>query len=123
MFSKLCVKDATVSDLIAPNKVVKFIQNITTCIHIPTFDTEWLNIKLYSDASFNNLLNSSSQGGFIILLSDNYNNVARIAWSPIKLQRFARSTMAAETLALSDSCDTSYFVASLKKRNDIYETT
>ena len=115
MFSKLCVKDATVSDLIAPNKVVKFIQNITTCIHIPTFDIEWLNIKLYSDASFNNLLNSSNQGGFIILLSDNYNNVARIAWSPIKLQRFARSTMAAETLALSDSCDTSYFVASLKK--------
>ena len=99
------VKDATFSDLIAANKVVKFIQNITTYIRIPTFDIESLNIKLYSDASFNNLTNGSSQGGFIILLSDTYNNVASIAWSSVKLKRVARSTIAAETLALSDGCD------------------
>ena len=76
---------------------------------------ESLNIKLYSDASFNNLPNGGSQGGFIILLSDKYNNVAPIAWSSTKLKRVARSTIAAETLALSDGCDTSYFVASLAK--------
>ena len=101
--------------LIAGNKVVKFIQNRTTYIRIHTIDMESLNIKLYSDATFNNLLNGSSQGGFIILLSNKYNNVAPIAWSSIKLKRVARSTIAAETLALSDGCDTSFFVASLTK--------
>ena len=109
------VKDATVSDLIAANNIVKFIQNTTTYICIPLFDIEPLNIKLYSDASFNNLPNGGSQGGFIILLSDKYNNVAPIAWSSVKLKRVARSTIAAEALALSDGCDTSYFVATLTK--------
>ena len=91
------VKDATVSDLIAANKIVKFIQNTTTYIRIPTFDIESLNIKLYSDVSFNNLPNGGSQGGFRILLSNKYNNVAQIAWSSIKLKCVARSTIAAET--------------------------
>ena len=109
------VKDATVSDLIAANKVLKFIQNTPTYILIPTFDIESLSIKLYSDASFNNLPNSGSQGGFIILLSDKYNNITPIAWSSIKLKRVARSTIAVETLALSDGCDTSYFMVSLAK--------
>ena len=109
------VKYATVSDLIAANKIVKFIQNTTTNIRIPNFDIEPLNIKLYSDASFSNLPNGGSQGGFIILLSDKYNNVGPIAWSSINLKRVTRSTIAAKTLALSDGCDTSYFVASLTK--------
>ena len=109
------VKHATVSDLIAPNKIVKFIQNTTTFIRISNFDIEPLNIKLYSDASFSNLPNGGSQGGFIILLSDKYSNVTPIAWSSINLKRVARSTIAAEALALSDGCDTSYFVASLTK--------
>ena len=92
------------------------MQNTPTYIRIPTFNIESLCIKLYSDASFNNLQNGGSQGGFIVLLSDKYNNVAPIAWSSVKLKRVARSTIAAETLALSDGCDTSYFVASLAKK-------
>ena len=109
------VKDATVSDLIATNKIVKFTQNTTTYICIPAFDVESLNIKLYSDTSSNNLQNGGSQGFFIILLSDKHNNVAPIAWSSIKLKYVARSTIVEETLALSGGCDTSYFVASLTK--------
>ena len=87
------VKDATVSDLIAANKL-KFTPTTTTYICIPIFDIESLNIKLYSDASFNNLPNSGNQGSFIILLSDKYNSVAPIK-TKIKLKRVARSTIAA----------------------------
>ena len=109
------VKDATVSALIAANKIVKLIQNTITYICIPTLDIESLNTKLYSDASFNNLPNGDSQGHFIILLGDKYNNIASIAWSSIKLKHVARSTIAAERLGLSDGCDASYFVTSLTK--------
>ena len=78
----------------AANKVVKFTPTTTTYICIPTFGLESLNVKLYSDASFNNLPNGGNQGGFIILLSDKYNNVAPIK-TKIKLKRVARSTIAA----------------------------
>ena len=109
------VKDATVSALIAANKIVKLIQNTITYICIPALDIESLNTKLYSDASFNNLPNGDSQGHFIILLGDKYNNIASIAWSSIKLKHVARSTTAAERLGLSDGCDAPYFVTSLTK--------
>ena len=66
------------------------------------------------DASFNNLQNGESQGGFPVFLSDKFNNIAPIAWSSTKLKCVARSTLAAETLTLSDGCDMS-FIASLAK--------
>lgn len=109
------IKDATISDLISANKIVKFIQNTPTYILIPNLHIESLYIKIFADASFNNLPNGGSQGGFIVLLSDKFNNIAPIAWSSIKLKRVARSTLAAETLALTDGCDTSFFIASLAK--------
>ena len=55
------------------------------------------------------------EGGFLDSLSDKFNNITSIAWSSTKLKRAARSTLAAETLALSDGCDMSFFIASLAK--------
>ena len=109
------IKDATISGLISANKIVKFIQNTPTYILIPNLHIESLYIKIFADASFNNLPNGGSQGGFIVLLSDKFNNIAPISWSSIKLKRVARSTLAAETLTLIDGCDTSFFIASLAK--------
>ena len=66
------------------------------------------------DANFNNLQNGESQGGFPVFLSDKFNNIAPIAWSSTNLKCVARSTLAAETLTLSDGCDM-LFIASLAK--------
>ena len=110
------IKDATISDLTSANKTVKFVKNTPTCVRIPTLHFESLYIKLFLDASFNNLQNGESQGGFLVFLSGKFNNIVPITWSSTKLKRVARSTLAAETLALSDGCDMSFFIASLAKK-------
>ena len=58
--------------------------------------------------------NGGNQGGFLVFQSDKFNNIAPITWSSTKLKCIARSTLAAETLALADGCDMS-FIASLAK--------
>ena len=102
------------SDLISANKIVKFIKNTPTYICTPTLHFESLYIKLFSDASFNNLQNGGNQGGFLVFQSDKFNNISPITWSSTKSKCIARSTLAAETLALADDCDMS-FIASLAK--------
>ena len=83
------IKDATISDLVSANKIVKFIKNTPTKICIPTLHFESLYIKLILDASFNNLPNSRSQGGFLVFPSDKFNYIAPIAWSSTKLKHVA----------------------------------
>ena len=67
------------------------------------------------DASFNNLPNTRSQGGFLVYLSDKFSYIAPIAWSSTNLKHVAQSTLAAETLALLDGCDMPLFTASFAK--------
>ena len=57
------VKEVTISDLIS-NQNSKVIQSTSTYIHIPVLSLDSLNIKLLSEASFNNLTNGASQGGY-----------------------------------------------------------
>ena len=108
------IKDATISGLISANKIVKFFKNTPTYICIPTFHLESLYIKLFLDVSFDNLQNDGSQGVFLVFLSDKFN------WISTKLKHFAHSTLAAETMALSDGCDMSFISHSVTcQRNDI----
>ena len=65
-----------------------------------------LKLIAYCDASLGNLSNGGSQGGMIIYLSDVEGKLSPISWSSKKLERVARSTIAAETMALVDSADT-----------------
>ena len=109
------IKVATISDLISANKIVKFVQKTPTYICVPTPYFESFYIKVFSNASFNNLQNGGNQGGFLVLLSDKFNNIPPMAWSSTKLKCVAHSTLAAETLALSDGCDMPFFLVSLAK--------
>ena len=68
------------------SKIVKFVQITPTYIHIPTLHFESLYQAIF-DACFNNLQSGESQGDFLILLSDKFNNIAPITWSSTKLKR------------------------------------
>ena len=68
------------------SKIVKFVQITPTYIHIPTLHFESLYQAIF-DTCFNNLQNGESQGDFLILLSDKFNNIAPITWSSTKLKR------------------------------------
>ena len=69
---------------------------------------------VYSDASLGNNDTGNTQGGFFIGLQDKESlTLTPLAWCSKKLRRVARSTLAAETLAMVDAMDSAIFSASL----------
>ena len=115
------VKSSTVADIIAINKVIKFVKSTPSFIKFPKMHIPSLRIDIFSDASFNNLPDGGSQGAFIIFLCDEYNNSTPICWNSTRIKRVARSTLAAETLALAEGCDSAFFLSQLL--NELYKQT
>ena len=107
------VKNATVADILSVNKVIKFVKSTPSSISIPKLDLKSLSITVFADASFNNLPDGGGQGGYIIFLNDKYNSVIPLSWDSTRLRRVARSSLAAETLAMSDACDSAIFLSNL----------
>ena len=68
-----------------------------------------LSLHVYSDASFQNLPDGSSQGGFIIILTDGI-VLHPISWSSKPIRRISRSTLEAETLS-QDTIDSASFIS------------
>ena len=103
------VKNAVVSDLILLNKVVHKARKHSGGIVFPRLDMNKVEIKLFADASFNNLPDGGSQEGHIIFICDK-SNCAPLAWMSGKIKRIVRSTLAAEAVALNDACDNGLFL-------------
>ena len=53
------------------------------CIKFPHLDLKTLQIKLFTDAGFNNLPNGGSQGGQIIFVTDG-NSLCPLHWNSSK---------------------------------------
>lgn len=112
--SQACsVKDGKVSDLLKVQKVIRKAKSNRVKINFPPIDLSSVNIVVYSDASYGNLPDGSSQGGFIIFLSDKHNTAVPISWSSTKIKRIVRSTLAAESMALQEGADSAVLLSSL----------
>ena len=72
-----------------------------------------LRIVFYSDAAHGNLLNGGSQSGYIIFLCGHENNCIPLNWQSKRIRRVVRSSLAAETLALSDVLDDAVYMMKL----------
>ena len=88
------------------NKLVRELQfEASLGLIIPRIeDLKTCAVSVYSDASLSNNCDGSTQGGFIIFLS-NGRSSAPLLWQSRKLRRIAHSTLTAETLALCDAID------------------
>ena len=96
------------------NKAIRKLQSEHVVLKFPNIgNLHKCKIINYSDASYRNLPNEGSQGGFIIFLANEHNEVIPIQWQSRKIKRIVRSTLAAETLAQIDSSDSAYFIKSL----------
>ena len=67
---------------------------------------------MFADASYRNLKNGGSQGGYIIFSFDGEHAVA-LSWSSHQLNRVALSTLCAETLAAVEALDTAYLLSAI----------
>ena len=89
------VKNPTIVDIFTINKVIKFIKSTPSHITIPVMNLESLQLLLYSGASFNNLPEGGSQGGYIVFLCNKFS--VPIAWNLTRLKRMTRSTLNIKT--------------------------
>ena len=103
-------KNATVADILFANKTIKKVSCEDLSLYFPKLNLSKLTLEVHSDASYKNLPNAGSQGGFIILLCDDLGNAAPIQWQARRIKRVVKSTLAAECLALEDAIDYAYYI-------------
>ena len=103
------IKNSTITDIIHINKIIRKVKNTPSYILFGKLDLGSALVRCYSDASFNNLPNGGSQGGYIIFLEDNKGNCSPIEWRSNKIKRVVRSALASESLACAVVTDTGVF--------------
>jgi len=81
------------------------IDNPTRGLTFVPLDIESLSLVIFTDASFANNKDLSSQIGFVIVLADGNNNANIIHWSSIKCKRVTRSVLASELYGLAHGFD------------------
>lgn len=107
-------KNPKVRNLIAANKAVKKLNATKLRLTFPNLGhPENLAVMVYGDATHASLPSGASQGAYIVFLCNGY--VSPVTWRSKKLDRVAKSQLSSETMALSESADAGYFVASMVK--------
>ena len=101
---------ATVAGIIHDNKIIRKVKSSRSFIQSPKLDLNTVKLQLFTDASFNNLPNGGGQAGQIIFLTDSKNRTCPLYWNSSKIKRVVRSTIAVETLCLSDGCDVAIYI-------------
>jgi hypothetical protein len=105
---------AKVDDLLRANKVVKKIKSECVTLRYPRLgDLKDCSIECYSDASFGNLDNGGSQGGYVVFIVDRCGRKCPVTWQSRRVRRVVKSTLAAETLALLDSSEAGVYIGRL----------
>jgi len=108
------IKNATVSDMLDANKVLKKLQNDVKVNIPPLDDINCLKFVVHSDASYANLSDGGSQGGYVICLSNSETSkLSPIAWQSKRIKRVVKSTLAAEMLALVEAAEAGYWLQSI----------
>ena len=83
-----------------------------------------LSIIAYSDASFANLEDGGSQGGYIIFVVGSNGNYFPLHWQSKRIRRIVKSTQAAEALAMVDLVEACmYYQTFLCEILHIYDLT
>ena len=107
---------ACVSDLAAAVKLAKRVKTEDVCNYFPRLtDLEQARFVVYTDASLGNLNGCDSCGGHVVFMVDKQDRSAVIAWHSGKLKRVARSTLAAETMALVNGIDEALYLRDFVK--------
>src|SRR2546421_12328507 len=77
------------------------MDNLTKGLTFIPLNIHSLNLIIFTDASFANNKDLSSQIGFVIILTDQNQTTNIIHWSLIKCKRVTRSVLASELYALA----------------------
>jgi hypothetical protein len=94
------------NDFKALNKRLQWqIDNPTRGLKFVQLDKTSLKLLVFTDASFANNKDLSSQIGYVIVMADSNNQANIIHWSSIKCKRVTRSILASELYAMTHGFD------------------
>ena len=77
-------KNVTVADVYYVNKITIYVKSTKNCIKFPHLNLITLQIKPFTDASFNNLPDGGSQGRQIIFILYGSNTLCHLCWNSSK---------------------------------------
>lgn len=97
-------ENCTAKDTAFLNKAIQKLNNPAHLLYLP-LDLPSTYIAGYSDASFPNNPDISSQIGFIVLLKDKYDHASIVHYGSWKSQRVTRSIPVAEVMAFTHCLD------------------
>jgi hypothetical protein len=91
------------------NAVVKHLRKTASfTLTYPKLDINLLTLKVYTDASYANNYDGSSQLGYIIFLAEATRKCQPIVWPSHKSRCVTRSVLGSETMAFADGFDAAY---------------
>jgi hypothetical protein len=97
------------SDITLLNKRLQWlIDNGSRGLTMVKLDLKTLRLFVFTDASFANNKDLSSQIGYVIVLADDKDNANVIHWSSTKCKRVTRSVLASELYAMVAGFDTGF---------------
>jgi hypothetical protein len=100
------VTDPQLDNIKFLNKRIQWqIDNPMRGLTFVALDLDSLNLMIFTDASFANNKDLSSQIGFVIALTDKNRTANILHWSSIKCKRVTRSVLASELYALAHGFD------------------
>ena len=82
------------------------LENYSRGLSFVKLDVNSLRLIVFTDSSFANNNDLSSQIGFVILLADKDNRANILHWSSVKCKRITRSVLASELYAMAHGFDT-----------------
>ena len=112
--SNLAVKlnNAKVSDIIALNKIIPRAKTGHVNLqfsHVGQID----KLVCFTDAAFGNLPDGGSQGSYLMFIVGENGSCNLLSWQSKRLKRIARSSLAAESLAMSDGVDAAIYIGTM----------
>ena len=109
-------QNAHVAHLTESIKVMKRLKSDKCVLKFPKLNTlADCEIVVFTDASLANLNGVDSCGGHIMFLVDSKKNCCPLAWHSGKLKRVARSTLAAEAMALLNGIEEAIYLREIIK--------
>ena len=108
------ISRATVQDVYRANKALRKAKGQWLSLRFPKgFHLPTCRIVGFCDASFANLHDRGSQGGYIIFLCDENGLYCPVMWQSHRLRRVAGSTLTAECLAAVDAAEACIYIQSV----------
>ena len=106
------LKQGTVELITKANRIIRKAKSQDVHLHFPKMDLDNLSVTCFADASYGNLKDGGSQGGMFIEVRSGV-HTCPVEWQSKRIRRAAKSTMAAETIAMVEAMDTAIYMSEL----------